>query len=88
MFETGLNSKSDMTDFVKLLIDKEISFERRVQSKDAEGILDTAMLEYNGRLSAEQLKILRDGFDGEEVEIGKNYISISLPESLCTEADF
>jgi len=88
MFETGLNSKSDMTDFVKLLIDKEISFERRVQSKDAEGILDTAMLEYNGRLSAEQLKILRDGFDGEEVEIGKNYISISLPESLWTEADF
>lgn len=88
MFETKLNSKKDMTAFVKLLIDKEISFEQRVQSKDAEGILDTAMLEYNGRLSVEQLKILRDGFDGEEIEISKNYISISLPESLCTEADF
>lgn len=88
MFETRLNSKDEITDFVKLLMDHELSFEQKVMSEEAEGKLDTAMLDYSGRFSAEELEILKKGFDGESIEIGSNYISILLPDSLSEGADF
>jgi len=88
MFEARLNSKDEITDFVKLLMDHEISFEQKVMSEEAEGKLDTAMLDYSGRFSAEELEILRKGFDGKRVEIGSDYISILLPDSLLEDSDF
>jgi len=86
MFETRLNSKDDITRFIKLLMDNQISLEQKVASEDSEDIVDTAMLDYSGRFSAEDLEVLRKAFDGEKIEIGENYINVLLPEYLHEEA--
>jgi len=81
MFETALDDMDNVSRFVKLLIDKEVMFEKKVYTDDSD-VLDAMMLKHSGRFTVRDLQVLKDAFDAEKVEIGDGTISVYLPEAL------
>lgn len=83
----GANTKEEMQDFVKLMLDKNLEFENRVVSEDGEN-LDTALFKYSGRFSVEDLETIKNVFGADKAEIGNDFVVIYLPESLQNPASF
>ena len=87
-FETMLNTKKQMSRFIEVLMKNELELENKVISEEAEGVLDCLMIKYSGRLSIDDLKVLQAAFDGENVEVGNEYVCVYLPESLYEVKDW
>lgn len=81
----GVNTKSEFQRFINVFVDNELRFNNLVESEDADGVRDTAMIEYKGRIKTSDLELIKDVFGSDQVEIGESYISVRVPEELQKE---